>query len=167
MLDTPGLADARGAQQDELHNKSIVTQIREHIDSVTAVLVLANGTVPRITVGTDCALSTLCTILPTSLANVAFVLTNVSGLLYQNFSGNTLRDALEDAPRFTLNNPIALQRKYLKLGDDPSVENGRDGWRREVEAGEQNAFETLVDLFDWLDGLEPLPIIPRHGEPEP
>jgi hypothetical protein len=152
------LADARGTGQDELHRKSIVTQIREHIDSVTAVFVLANGTVPRITVGTDCALSALRTILPTSLANVAFVLTNVSGPLYQNFSGNPHLDVLEDAPRFALDNPLALQRKYLELEDDPSVENGRDGWRREVEAGEQNAFEMLVDLFDWLDGLEPLPI---------
>ena len=27
--------------------------------------------------------------------------------------------------------------------------------RNDVKAGEQNALEMLVELFDWLDGLEP------------
>ena len=59
ILDAPGLADARGIHQDELHKESIATEIQNHIDSVTAVLILANGSVPRITVGTDYALSAL------------------------------------------------------------------------------------------------------------
>ena len=67
ILDTPGLADTRGLQQDEAHKKSIATQIQQHIDSVNAVLILANGTVPRITVGTDYALSTLSAIFPKSI----------------------------------------------------------------------------------------------------
>ena len=53
ILDTPGLADTRGVEQDELHKQSIANQINMHIDSITAVVVLANGTVPRVTVGTD------------------------------------------------------------------------------------------------------------------
>ena len=49
--------DDRGTQQDELHKKRFVDQIEKDIDSVTAVLVLANGTVPRVNVGTNSAIS--------------------------------------------------------------------------------------------------------------
>jgi len=153
ILDTPGLADTRGIEQDELHKKSIATQIEEHIDTVTAVLVLANGTVPRVTVGTNYALSTLSAIFPKPLANnIAFVFTNVLSLLHWNFSMDTIPEILEGAPQFLLNNPIALYKKYRNL--DGTL-NMKKGLRKDVLAGEQNALEMLVDLFDWLDGLQP------------
>jgi len=152
------LADTRGPQQDELHKRSIARQIKEHIDSITAVLVLANGTVPRVTVGTDYALSTLSAIFPLTLANnIAFIFTNVSSSLHWNFSRDTVPDVLTHAPQFLLNNPIALQRKYLRLKDDPNMKKERVSFRNAVKAGEENALEMLVDLFDWLDGLEPQP----------
>ena len=153
------MADPRGIQQDALHKRKIATHIKEHIDSITAVLVLVNGTVPRVTVGTDYALSTLSTILPKSFAgNTAFMFTNVSNPPHWNFSGDTLPDVLRDAPQFLLNNPVALQRKYSKLKDIPNMNKERANLRNEVKAGEQNALETLVHLFDWLDGLTPQPM---------
>ena len=152
------MADTRGIQQDELHKRSIAAQIQKHIKSISAVLVLANGTVPRVAVGTDYALSTLSAIFPESLAkNIAFMFTNVSSPLHWNFSGDTIPDSLKDAPQFLLNNPIALQKKYIKLMDDPNVKKGRPDLRKAVKAGEENALEMLVDVFDWLDGLEPQP----------
>ena len=66
LLDTPGFANTRGIQQDELH-KSIATQIKKHIDSLTAIIVLVNETVPGVTIGTYNVLSTLSTILPNGL----------------------------------------------------------------------------------------------------
>jgi GTP-binding protein EngB required for normal cell division len=158
ILDTPGLADTRGIQQDELHKKNIVAQIEEHVDSVNAILVLANGTVPRVTVGTDYALSTLTAMFPNLPINMAFIFTNVLSLLHLNFSGDTIPAVLKDAPRFPLNNPVALQRKCLSLKDDPRIRNRGTNMRREVQGGEQNALEMLVKLFDWLDGLKPQPI---------
>jgi len=158
ILDTPGLADTRGIQQDELHKKNIVAQIEEHVDSVNAILVLANGTVPRVTVGTDYALSTLTAMFPNLPTNMAFIFTNVLSLLHLNFSGDTIPAVLKDAPRFPLNNPVALQRKCLSLKDDPRIRNRGTNMRREVQGGEQNALEMLVKLFDWLDGLKPQPI---------
>jgi hypothetical protein len=152
------LADTRGLQQDELHKRSIAKQIKEHIESITAVLVLANGTVPRVTVGTDYALSTLSAIFPKTLANnISFVFTNVSSPLHWNFSGDTIPDVLKDAPQFFLNNPIALQRKYLRLKDHPNMRKTKTDLRKAVKAGEENALEMLEELFDWLDGLEPQP----------
>ena len=62
---------------------------------------------------------------------------------------------LQDAPQFLLNNPIALQKKYLKLKDDPNMKKTKTELRKAVKAGEQSALRMLVDLYDWLDGLEP------------
>jgi hypothetical protein len=152
------LADARGAQHDELHKKSIVAQIKKHVAALNAILVLANGTVPRVTDGTEYALSTLAAIFPNPASNIAFIFTNVSNLLHLNFSGDTILDILKDAPQLLLDNPVALQRKYLRLKDDPNIRSRGTDIRREVKASEQYALEMLVELFDWLDGLEPQPM---------
>jgi len=166
ILDTPGLADPRGLQQDELHKKSIASQIKKHIDSVSAVLVLANGTVPRVTVGTDYALSTLSAILPETLTSrVAFLFTNVTSPLYRNFPS----DGLKSVTQFLLNNPIALQRKYLNLKDNPDMKKRRTEFHEAVNVAERGALEMLVDLFDWLDGLEPQPrmkVAPLYKKPQ-
>jgi len=163
ILDTPGLADTRGLQQDGLHKQSIATQIQDHIDSVTAVLILANGTV-RATVGPDYAL------FPKSLAsNTAFVFTNVLSPLSWNFSGDTIPSGFKDAPYFFLNNPVALQKKYLQLKDDPGMKEIKEDMRNAVISSEKKALGTLVELFDWLDGLEPQPTMTMcspHGEPQ-
>jgi len=146
------LADTRGLQQDELHKKSIASQIKEHIDSVTAVLVLANGTVPRVTVGTDYALSTLSTIFPKSLTrNIAFMFTNVASPPIGTFLG-TLPDILKDAPQFSLDNPIAHQKRYAKSKGGRGKKGGQADL---VKTGAANALEMLAKFFDWLDGLEP------------
>jgi hypothetical protein len=160
IIDTPGLANTRSVQQGELHKRSIVTQIKKHIDTITAVLILANGTVPRVTVGTDYALSILPATFPITLFNnAAFLLTNTSSALYQNLSRDILPEVCKGAPQFLLNDPIALQRRYLELEDNggPNTRGQMARFREMVKASEQNALEMLVDLFDWLDGLEPQP----------
>ena len=152
------MADTRGIQQDELHKRNIATEIQKHVDSVNAVLILANGTVPRITVGTDYALSTLSAIFPKSLAdNIAFLFTNVASPLSWNFSMDTIPDPLKEARLFFLDNPIALQKKHLKLKGDLDYQKVRAEMRNAVQAGEEQGLDMLVDLFDWLDGLGPQP----------
>ena len=162
----PGLADTRGLEQDELHRKSIAAQIKAHVDTISAVLVLTNGT--RVTAGTNYALSTLSAIFPETLMNnVAFMSTNVSSRSHCNFSKETIPDALRDAPHFLLNNPIALQRKYLKLMDDPRMKKSRTDFRKVVKTTEQETLEVFVDFFDWLDGRKPLStadIVPRYQD---
>ena len=154
-------------QQDELHKRSIATQIKEHPDSITAVLVLANGTVPRVTVGTDYALSTLSAMFPKSLVrNVAFMFTNVLSPLHWHFSLETVPVELQRAPQFLLNNPVALQRKYIKSKEDPNMKKRRADLRSAVKFSEDNALYMLVKLFDWLDGLEPPEIVTRPQKRE-
>ena len=152
------MADTRGIEQDERHKYSIATQIKNHIDSVTAVLILANGTSERLTVGTDYALSTLSTILPKSLTdNIAFVFTNVPSPLAWNFSQDMVPRVLKNAPQFLLDNPVAYQKKYLKLKDRPNMKKAAKDMRNHLKAGEQKALEMLVQLFDWLDYCKPQP----------
>ena len=133
-------------------------QLKDHIDSINAVLVLVNGTVPRVTVGTHSALSTLSAIFPKSLANkIAFLLTNTSNPLFQNFPTDALPEGFKGAPQFLLNNPIALYRRYLELKDAPNTMGQAHSFRDVVKASEQDALDMLGDLFVWLDGLGPPP----------
>jgi hypothetical protein len=90
--------------------------------------------------------------------NIALMFTNLSSPIYLNVPQHTLPGVLKDAPQFLLNNPIALQRRYVKLKDDPSVRSQQTYFREAVKAGEQAALEILVELFDWLDRLEPQPV---------
>ena len=132
--------------------KSITTQIEKYIDSLTAVIILANGTVPRITVGTDNALSFLSTISPkVPVKHMCSILTNVPSPLSQNIPENAFPGILI---QFVLDNPVALQKKYLKLKDDPNMKKESMDLRNMVKAGEQKALGMLVHLFDWLGGLE-------------
>ena len=132
-----------------------MNEIKKDIDSVTAVLVLANGAFPHVTVGTDYTLSTLSTLFPKVLAsNIAFMFTNVVEPLHRHFSRDTIPDVLQNTPQFIFNNPVALQKKYLKLKSGPGKGRERPDLHKAVKVAEQTAFEMLVDLFDWLDSLE-------------
>ena len=155
ILDSPGFGDTRGPQHDELHKKSIATHIQEHIASVDAVLIPTNGTFPGITVGTEYALSAF---LPKTLAdNVAFLFTNVPSSLSSNVyeGGIPPSEILKYAPHFFLDNPIALRRKILKIKDHRR--KVKKAMETMVKEAEQEALKMLVNLFDWLDRLEPRP----------
>ena len=156
ILDAPGLADTRGIHQDELHKESIATEIQNHFDSITAILILANGSVPRLTVSMDYALSTLSTLFPKTLAkNIAFLFTNSMSFLNFNVHKDAIPDILKYAPQFLFSNPIPLQKKFLELKDGPTKKKMRREMQNTVKSAEQTALEMLVELFDWLDGLEP------------
>jgi hypothetical protein len=137
--------------------KNIATQVEKHTDSITAVIILANGTVPRVSVGADNALSALSAISPRALSkNAAFLLTNTSNPLYQNLSRDNLPAVCKEAPQFLFNNPIALQRKYLELkyNGGPNTRDQMTRFREMIKASEEDALEMLVGLFDWMDGLD-------------
>ena len=154
MLDTPGLADTRGLQKDKEHKQSITTAIRENIPEVTAVIILANGTNPRLGVATDYAITTLSSIFPQSLAqNIGILFTNVSNPLSWNFEVETLPDELRGAKSFLIDNPLAMQKKYLK--DCGKIdENKMKKFKNWVNQHHHTAVETLAEIFDWLDGVK-------------
>ena len=161
ILDTPGLADTRGFAQDELHKASIASAIKENISTVNAVIILANGTVPRLGVATDYALSTLSSIFPRTLAdNIGILFTNVSSPLSWNFDQESLPDVLRghDDNQWLLDNPLAMWNKYLQIKAQPYVSRKvLSGLSNAVKEGHQRALEEICTIFDWLDGLKSQP----------
>ena len=161
ILDTPGLADTRGLAQDELHKASIASAIKENISTVNAVIILANGTVPRLGVATDYALSTLSSIFPRTLAdNIGILFTNVSSPLSWNFDQDSLPDVLRnhDDNQWLLDNPLAMWNKYLQIKAQSNVSRRvLGGLLNAVTEGHQKALEEICTIFDWLDGLKPQP----------
>ena len=151
------MADTRGFHQDAFHKKSITTEIQNHLNVVSAVLILANGSIPRISVSMDYVLSTLPALFPKSLAsNIAFLFSNVPNRISLNFPDDAIPEALKHAPRFLLDNLIALQKQYLKQRGRMNKREAKQT-RELVKRTEQDALKMLVEIFDWLGGLEPQP----------
>ena len=93
------------------------------------------------------------------------MLSNVAHPFSTNCSTNDLSDVLKAAHRFEIDNPIAPQKKYIKLEAMKNMDMSE--MQKTVKDAEQNGLEVLVNLFDWLYGLEPQPttkIIDRDEE---
>ena len=169
ILDTPGLADTRGLAQDELHKASIANVIKENIAVINAVIILANGTVERLGVATDYALSTLSSMFPRTLAaNIGILFTNVPNHLSWNFDQRSLPRALGRWERcnkrgmrknqFLLDNPVALWKKLVELREQEWACAWKlDDYELTVNNDHKKALRELGSLFDWLDTLVPQP----------
>ncbi len=107
----------------------------------------------------DYAVTTLSTLFPKSLANnIAFLLSSVPTPASLNFPNDAILKDLKDAPKFLIDNPIALQKNYLDLKKKGHLDKKTlKKIKQSVELTEVNALGMLVELFDWLDGLEPQP----------
>lgn len=159
ILDTPGLADSRGIDHDERHKADIATVIQENIETINAVIILTNGTVQRLSVATDYALSTLSSMFPLSLANnIGIVFTCVTGHLGCNFVPHSLPEALRGIKgnQFPLDNSVARwQQLNIKRGEEWDIESEEGELEYEVEDCHKKALRVLARLFDWLDTLTP------------
>ncbi|KZW01531.1 hypothetical protein EXIGLDRAFT_65004 [Exidia glandulosa HHB12029] len=160
ILDTPGLCDTRGVEQDAVHKASIANAIREHIGQVDAILVMANGTNERLTVPTDYALNTLSAMFPASIAgNIGFLFTMVDNLLSFNFQQSSLPDCLQDAELYTIQNPLALVTKYrerLQTAALPTPSQAKI-FHTLLTNVYDTTMETLNSMFEWIDDLQPVP----------
>jgi hypothetical protein len=122
------------------------------------VLILANGTQPRLSVSTEYALTTLTSIFPKSLAgNISLVFTMCSDPLSINFTDDAVPSSLKTAPQFYMNNPLSLLHKYREMKAKGQRKRQLDTARARIDASEAAALQTMVDFFDWLDDLKPQP----------
>ena len=162
ILDTPGLADTRGLQQDKQHKASIAKAIKENIATVNAVIILANGTQPRLGTATDYVLSTLSAIFPRTLAdNIGILFTNVSSTLDFNFDPNSLPEVLRtrDDNRWFVNNPLAMRNKYKEKERQQTASTRRlqSSLLDAIRTAYQTTLGELCSMFDWLDDRDPQP----------
>ena len=116
-----------------------MTCIKQHVDSVSAVLILTNGGFPRATVDINHTLSALSALIPKALINnIALMFTHVWIPSLFNHPQSMVPSPLKSDPIFLLDNPI--------------TPNNRGRGRKSPD--EREALEMLVKLFDWLDSLE-------------
>jgi tRNA U34 5-carboxymethylaminomethyl modifying GTPase MnmE/TrmE len=152
ILDTPGLADTRGLEQDELHKAGIVASIRNQVNAIDAVIVMANGTVERLGIATDYALETIAAMFPRSIAeNIGFLFTNVADILSFNFQTDSLPEAVRDAEIWTMQNPVAQYVRYTRsiIGKKPAKQLSH--MRKLIETSYENTMEMLDGFFEWID----------------
>jgi len=126
-------------KQDETNKKSFIRFIEEHVNFVSAVLLVdLVDLVSQNTFKADYTWSNLTTIFPKTLVNnIAFLFINVQSSLFPDRFQNSIPGALKSSPVFLLDNPIVQQ------------------WR--FKDREQGALEMFVEFFNWMDGLEPQP----------
>lgn len=152
LLDTPGLADTRGVEHDERHKASIARVIRDVIPSIDGVLIVANGTVERLQAATDYAITTLASIFPRSIAdNIAIIFTMVSNPMAFNFQLESLPESLRKSEQYTLDNPIALMKRYREFEQKPTHHKQLPKLLKMVTDAHNEAVGMFADFFDWLD----------------
>lgn len=156
ILDTPGLADTRGMHLDNQHKERIAQTISDLIVTVDAVLIVANGTSPRLTTSSSYTLTSLSSMFPKTLANnIAMLFTNVADSMSRNFERTSLPVPLQQAEAFCVNNPTALEaRRRVDPGTRPSA---RARQINRVAEAHEDALETMADFFEWLDTRSPQP----------
>ena len=156
ILDTPGLCDTRGLEQDKEHKKSIAEAIKAQVQTLDGVIIMANGTLERVGPGVEYALHTLSTMFPRSIMNnIGFMFTNVPDALSFNFQSNTLPEELRNAERWTIQNPVAQFVKYQEAKSNNSRRRQSEPQLRALQRLLHSNFaitmETLNCFFVWLD----------------
>ena len=162
ILDTPGLCDTRGLEHDKEHKASIAEAIRAEVQTLDGVIIMANGTLERVGPGVEYAIHTLSTMFPRSIVNIiGFLFTNVPDALSFNFQSNTLPEALRNAERWTIQNPVAQFVKYQETisgnSSRPPSEQKRRALQRLLHSNFAITMETLNSFFAWLDKRSPQP----------
>ncbi|TFK49481.1 hypothetical protein OE88DRAFT_1713641 [Heliocybe sulcata] len=160
ILDTPGLADTRGVEKDEEHKAAIAEYIKNHTETIDAVIILANGTNARLGVATQYTLSMISGMFPHSLVdNIGFVFTMVANIFSFNFESLSLPQELRNARHWKMDNPLAQWLKYqeAKKKDPPVDEEDLDEMYETVSKGYRKTFTHLIDLFTWLDDRQVQP----------
>ncbi|KAG8711057.1 hypothetical protein FRC11_003712 [Ceratobasidium sp. 423] len=160
ILDTPGLADTRGIEEDKKHKKRIYHAIQELITVIDGVMIIANGTQARLTVATDYTLNILATFFPRSIVdNIGIIFTNTdaseAGL---NFQMQSLPPELRRVDYWCLDNPLSLYKNYQALKAKNEFGPGKESkLKRNLRYNYEDTVETLDRWLGWLDDRKAVP----------
>uniref|UniRef100_A0A1X7UI58 AIG1-type G domain-containing protein n=1 Tax=Amphimedon queenslandica TaxID=400682 RepID=A0A1X7UI58_AMPQE len=93
IIDTPGLGDSRGIEQD-INRLEMIIQCLKNEESIHCVCLVINGRATRISATLNYALSELTSILPkSSINNITVVFTNTTGVLNLSFELGAIKRA--------------------------------------------------------------------------
>ncbi|CUA68063.1 hypothetical protein RSOLAG22IIIB_07738 [Rhizoctonia solani] len=151
ILDTPGLADTRGIDQDEAHKAKINKAIQDYVTAIDSVIIMANGTVQRLGVATDYTLNVITAMFPHSIIdNIGFIFTH-SDPLTLNFRKDSLQPELRQAKHWLIQNPLAYYQAYKRLQAEGVSAKVLSRGRRDLEQFYDDTVDTLNDWLSWLD----------------
>ncbi|EGC37346.1 hypothetical protein DICPUDRAFT_150025 [Dictyostelium purpureum] len=120
FIDTPGLSDTRGVKQDDLNIGKIIDSA-ENCSSLSAVIIVINGTVPRMTINLQNVITRLRGSIPDSLLkNVFLVFTNCLSHT-RNFVLESLEIEVNTDNIFHMNNTAFSTDR--KLWDEISIKS--------------------------------------------
>ncbi|KAF8749086.1 hypothetical protein RHS01_10336 [Rhizoctonia solani] len=160
IIDTPGLADTRGMDEDKRHKERIHGVIQELATEIDSVMIVANGTIERLSLAMDYTMNTLATWFPrTILPNIGILFTNVSaagaGL---NFQTESLPLELREVEYWCLNNPLSLLKSYEHRKATGSIAGKKElAQRSSIENTYHETLSTLNDWLEWLDERKSIP----------
>jgi hypothetical protein len=158
VLDTPGLADTRGPDQDAAHRASIVEAIRNRVNTIDAVIVVANGTQERLGVSTEYALAEIGSMFPRSIReNIGFMFTHVADPLSMNFCLSSLPYGLQDARTWTIQNPLAQFVKYKKYIAENRPQGEVEYLWSVILRNYDATVSTLIHFIHWVDSCKAQP----------
>ncbi|KAF8703054.1 hypothetical protein RHS03_06302, partial [Rhizoctonia solani] len=157
ILDTPGLADTRGIEQDEQHKAIINKAIQEFVVEIDAVLIMANGTTERMSAATNYTLSTLTSLFPNSIIeNIAFIFTHCDSFT-RNLDKASLPVTLMNSRQWTLENPLAYRKKYQRAAREGASESTLKEGRDRLETIYKKTVCTLDEWLIWVEGCQAQP----------
>ncbi|KAF8593911.1 hypothetical protein BDV93DRAFT_612059 [Ceratobasidium sp. AG-I] len=162
ILDTPGLADTAGIGKDDEHKAEINSGIKDFIESIDAVLIVANGTVPRLGAATNYTLSVISSMFPHSIIdNICFLFTN-SDLSTLNFQMDTLQPELRDSKYWAIQNPLSLHRNYRAQAGGGAPDRVLESSAKKLKGSYEEAVETLNEWLAWLNERKAQPTQDIH-----
>ncbi|CAE6447231.1 unnamed protein product [Rhizoctonia solani] len=160
ILDTPGLADTRGIDEDKKHRERIYRAVNELVTRIDGVMIVANGSIERLTAATSYTLETLSTLFPRSIKNnIGILFTNVgvdeTGL---NFQMASLPPGLQTPEYWCIDNPFSLYKRYLDTaGRAQGSGNRKLKQEKKLKENYDETVESLDTWLRWLDEREAIP----------
>jgi 50S ribosome-binding GTPase len=154
VLDTPGLSDTRGLDQDIQHTESIVKAIQTKIKTVDGILFMANGTLERAGPGIEYAMHMLSAIFPRTMAkNIGLLFTNVPDALSFNFNSDTLPACVTNSELWTIQNPLAQVMRFRETVSGKAKQSEKQllTFRKLLDDNYSATIDTLNDMFDWFN----------------
>jgi hypothetical protein len=159
IIDTPGLADTRGTDENNKNKEQIIRAVRELIRRINAVMLVINGRNERLFASTRYTMETVATLFPRSIKNnigIIFTNTDLDGRL--NFNMNSLPLELRAARSWRLENPLSKYKDQLgRIRELTDAERRESRQARRLAEDYEDVVQTLDNWLEWLGNQEAVP----------